>query len=158
PLTANPFFRKTFDTRDPGDLNPSIQNLRMADNISGVADPSVPGNDFDLGTPGYQTQVPIVTWDPVLGASAYEVEVGLCTGGACTATVTSEYWDSIVATNAWTPLGPHPDDDPWPNHGRNMSHDGSRGLVAGHDYCVRVRAFTDQGYDQNHILKNVVGD
>ncbi len=70
----------------------------------------------------------------------------------------SEYWDDIVATNAWTPLGPHPDDEPWPNHGRNLAHDGSRNLVPGHDYCVRVRAFTDQGYDQNHILKNVVGD
>jgi hypothetical protein len=157
PLTGNPFFRKTFDTRDPGDLNPSIQNLRMADNISGVADPNTPGNDADAA-PGYQTQVPIVTWDPVLGASAYEVEVRLFTGGGCTTAVNAEYWDSIVATNAWTPLGPNPVDEPWPNHGRNLAHDGSRNLVAGHDYCVRVRAFTDQGYDQNHLLKNVVGD
>ncbi len=154
PSSSDDWFRKTFDTRDPGDPNPSIQNLRFVDNLSDVA-----GTDWD-GDPGtgYQTQVPIVTWDPVLGATAYEVEVRRYTGGACSASVTSQYWNNIVATNAWTPLGPNPDDEPWPNHGRALGHDGSKNLVAGNRYCVRVRALTDKGYDQNGILHDVTGD
>ena len=51
-----------------------------------------------------------------------------------------------------------PDDEPWPNHGRTLAHDGAQHLVPGHLYCVRVRAYTDKGYDQNHILHDVVGD
>src|SRR5207237_510688 len=73
----------------------------------------------------------------------------------CSNAFNSEYWDSIVATNAWTPLGPNPHNDPLP---QTLTHDGSRNLVPGHSYCVRVRAFTDMGYDQNHILQDVVGD
>ena len=67
-----------------------------------------------------------MTWDPVLGASGYEVEVRLFTGGGCTAAVGNEYWDDTVATNAWTPLGPNPADEPWPNHGRPLAQDGAQ--------------------------------
>ena len=76
--------------------------------MSGVADPDSPGNDSIRVPTATRRRVPIVTWDPVLGASAYEVEVRLFTGGGCTAAVNSEYWDDIVATNAWTPLGAEP--------------------------------------------------
>ncbi len=155
PTTHEAFFRKTFDTRDPGDFNPAIQRLRMVDNLTDI---DGDGTDFDTNVDGYQTQVPIVTWDPVLGASGYEVDVRLFTGGGCTASVIQEYWGVTVATNAWTPLGPNPDDEPWPNHGRPLAQDSSKNLQPGHSYCVRVRAFTDQGYDQNHILHDVVGD
>jgi hypothetical protein len=156
PVTHEAFFRKTFDTRDPGDLTPSISNLRMVDNLT---DPGGDGTDVDPVADGYQTQVPIVTWDPVLGASGYEVDVRYFNGGGCSAADTSQYWPVTVGTNAWTPLGPSPSGgEPWPNHGRSLSHDGSRRLIVGNSYCVRVRAYTDKGYDQNHILRDVVGD
>jgi hypothetical protein len=155
---GNPFFLKTFDTpvQDPNDPTTwSIPNLHMADNVSWASDPTASGSDFDADpSNGYQTQVPIVTWDPVLGASAYEVDVRVFTGGACSVSST---WDSMVATNAWTPLGPNPSGNPWPSS-HALAHDGSRVLTPGSDYCVRVRAYTDQGYDQNHILKPVFGD
>ncbi len=32
------------------------------------------------------------------------------------------------------------------------------GSIAGTFYCVRVRAFTDKAFDQNHVLHDVVGD
>ncbi len=155
PTTHENFFRKTFDTRDPGDFNPAIQNLRMVDNLS---DPDGTGADFDENTDGYQTQVPIVTWDPVLGASGYEVDVRYFTGGGCSASDLSQWWNVTVGTNAWTPLGPNPDDEPWQNHGRSLAHDGSKSLEVGNAYCVRVRAYTDKGYDQHRILHDVVGD
>ena len=42
-----------------------------------------PGTDVDLGTPGYQTQVPIVKWDSVPGASAYLVDVAPYNASLC---------------------------------------------------------------------------
>jgi hypothetical protein len=158
PVTHEAFFRKTFDTRDPSDTTPAIDGLRMVDNYTDQTDPIAEGTDLDSGTDGYQTQVPIVKWNPVLGASGYEVEVRLFTGGGCSAASSQQFWDVTVATNAWTPLGPNPADEPWPNHGRALAHDSSRNLVPGNSYCVRVRAFTDKGYDQNHTLHDVVGD
>ena len=62
-------FLKTFDkVAAPGMTAPSIKNLRMRDNLTD------PGVDQDLLTPGYQTQVPMVTWDAVPGAASYDVE------------------------------------------------------------------------------------
>ncbi len=148
PTTHEAFFRKTFDTRDPGDFNPSIQNLRMADN---QGDPGTDQNGD--GSDGYQTPTPIVTWDPVLGASAYEIEVRVFNGASCSVL----YEHGTVATNAWTPLDlPVLAKQPWPNHGRPLATGG--GLDAGTFYCVRVRAFTDKAFDQNHVLHDVVGD
>src|SRR5437773_11647178 len=65
---AGPDFTKTFDNVPPVTF-PSIKNLHMRDNVSD------PGTDLDSGALGYQTEVPIVTWDAVHGASSYEVDV-----------------------------------------------------------------------------------
>ncbi len=142
-----PDFVKTFDNVGPVTA-PSIKNLRLRDNLAD------PGTDVDLVTPGYQTQVPIVTWDPVPGASSYLVEVtyyddgaGICdwTHGA------TEHWTSQTAANAWSPLGtgwnsvkPYPD-------GMSVSTDSNTALEAGHSYCVRVRARTDRDTNNQDI-------
>jgi hypothetical protein len=149
-VDVDPFFRKTFDTRDPGDLLPSIANLRMSDNTS---DAGQPGTDLNGIAPGYQTSVPIVTWDPVLGASAYEVEVRGYNGVSCVASL--PYWDVMVATNAWTPLGPTPADNPL-GASRDIAHENPQ-LALG-KYCVRVRAYTDDGLDETGTKQAVHGD
>jgi hypothetical protein len=133
---ANAFFSKSFDA--PLDMSPSISNVRMIDYRG---DPGT-----DLGgdpTDGYQTDDPLVTWDAVPGASAYEVQVRLWDGIACTNADTTQYWDDTVATNSWTPLGPQPHNgsDPWANHGAGLSYESPQ-MVAGNDYCVRVRAYS----------------
>src|SRR5689334_13835138 len=100
-----PSFVKTFDNVPPVTA-PAVKNLHMRDNTSD------PGVDLDLGTPGYQTQVPVVTWDPVPGASSYEADVAPYQSGVCnwTATPTNHHWRVNTAVNAWTPLG-----DGWNN-------------------------------------------
>jgi hypothetical protein len=117
---VGPQFSKGFDT-----VVPSVTNLRMLDNP----------------TPGegpFETSTPTVNWDPVPGASAYEVEVTRYASG-CQWTANTEHWKSRTATTAWTPLG-------WGWNGikpfespLNISTD-IPALVAGHDYCVRVTA------------------
>ena len=93
-----PDFVKTFDNVPPVTA-PSIKGLHMRDNLSEA------GTDIDLGTPGYQTQVPVVTWDPVPGASAYLAEVTPFNAGACNWTANLGHWTSQTAVNYWTPLG-----------------------------------------------------
>jgi hypothetical protein len=115
-----PPFTKSFDN-----IVPTVKNLHML------------GDDEPFEA-DYETDTPIVVWDPVPGASAYEVEVTRFTVG-CQWTATTEHWRSKTATTAWTPLGSgwngvKPYESPV-----NVSTD-SPSLVPGHQYCVRVTA------------------
>jgi hypothetical protein len=141
-------FQKTFDNVPPVAF-PSIKNLHMRDNVID------PGTDLDSGTPGYQTQVPIVTWDPVHGASSYEVDVAPYESAICnwSAPASDHHWRVYTAVPAWTPLG-----NGWNNvkpyaDQMSVATDGSISLAVG-TYCVRVRARTDR--DTNN--QDVYGD
>jgi hypothetical protein len=136
-----PSFVKTFD-KVPPVTGTSVKNVRMRDNLSD------PGSDVDGASPGYQTYVPVVTWDPVPGASSYEVDVYPFELGACNWTSGAlDHWGAVkTATTAWTPLGhswnnvkPYADLKP-------MANEPWR-LFAGKSYCVRVRARSDRERD-----------
>ena len=131
-------FLKTFDkVAAPGMTAPSVKNLHMRDNLTD------PGVDQDLLTPGYQTQVPVVTWNAVPGAASYDVEVTPYTGVTCDWTASGHHWHVKTAVNAWTPLG-----WVWNNQkpyldAHSVANDSSISLVTG-PYCVRVRARADR--------------
>jgi hypothetical protein len=126
-----PSFTKAF-AKAPPVTAPIVKNLRMRDNVVD------PGADASPAA-GYQTQVPILTWDPVPGAASYHVEV-VPFAGACNWTVSpSAKWDVVTASTAWTPLGtswngskPHQD-------AHAVATDGSTALSVGTSYCARVR-------------------
>ena len=125
-----PSFDKRFD-KVPPVVAPSVKNLRMQD-LEGD-----PGTDA-AGTAGYQTRVPIVTWDPVPGASSYQVHVAPYVSGLCD--FGSSDWSLQTATNAWTPLSNGNGGAPYPPPtGLTVSKDTSA-LVQDQPYCVRVRA------------------
>jgi hypothetical protein len=115
---VGPSFSKAF-AKSPPVTAPVVKNLRMRDNLAD------PGTDVDSGTPGYQTNVPIVRWDPVPGAASYHIEVVPFSAGACNWTASPVLkWDVLTASTAWTPLGTHwnnskPYDDA---HGRPGQH------------------------------------
>jgi hypothetical protein len=135
---VGPSFTKAF-AKAPPVTAPVVKNLRMRDNLTD------PGTDLQPATPGYQTEVPIVRWDPVPGASSYHYEVVPFTGGACNWTVSPVLkWDGTTATTAWTPLGtgwnnskPYFDAHP-------VANDGSTALTPGSSYCARVRPRSDR--------------
>ena len=142
-------FTKTFD-KVPPTTPPSVKNLRMRDHLSD------PGSDLDGGTAGYQTEVPVLTWAPVPGASSYEVDVFPFEGGVCDWSDSDGFdnWRIKTATTAWTMLGagfsgvkPYPD-------ARQVSTDGIREPIAGKSYCARVRARADR----DSGLQEVYGD
>jgi hypothetical protein len=133
-----PSFTKTFDkVAAPGMTAPSVKNVHMRDNL---ADPGV---DQDTLTAGYQTQVPIITWNPVPGAASYDVEVTPYTGVTCDWTATAHHWHVKTAVTAWTPLG-----WAWNNQkpyldAHTVSTDGITSLLPS-AYCARVRARADR--------------
>jgi len=132
-----PAFTKTFD-KVPPVTAPSVKNVRMRDNLSD------PGSDVDAVTTGYQTHVPIVTWDPVPGASSYEIDVFPFESGMCNWTSSGfDHWHSTTATNAWTPLG-HSWNNVKPYADARQVSSESRRLIQDNEYCVRVRARSDR--------------
>jgi hypothetical protein len=116
-----PTFVKGFDN-----ILPSVRNLRLTEDPAPAAWP-------------VETFTPALEWDPVRGASSYEVEVTIHTDDGCQWTSPSEHWKSKTSTPAWTPLGwgwnnIKPYESPI-----SVAWDIPQ-LRAGHAYCVRVTA------------------
>jgi hypothetical protein len=128
-----PAFEKRFDKVPPVE-GASIRNVHMRDNIAD------PGIDTAPGTPGYQTNVPIVAWDPVPGASSYLVDVARFQSDMCQWATSP--WTVTTAVPAWTPLAapglarPYPDALSIAGETFHLQEDES--------YCVRVRARSDR--------------
>jgi hypothetical protein len=133
--TDGPQFERAFDKNGP-----AIENLRLTDYVTGNA-----AVDEDSGTAGFQTQVPIVTWDPVPGASSYEVQVAPYVetspgSGVYACNYNDVIWEDMTATNAWAPLGKTTVDEPFASPSSvGVSKSGSE-LGLNDTYCVRVRA------------------
>jgi len=139
-----PSFTKTFD-KVPPVTGPSIKNLHLRDHLAD------PGTDADPGTAGYQTQVPILAWDPVPGASSYFVEVAPYTSSICNWGISA--WRVNTSVPFWTPLGsgwnnikPYPDP-------MAVAYD-FESIDPNQAYCARVRA---RG-ERDSILGEVYGD
>jgi hypothetical protein len=108
---------------------PAVTNLRMI---------TTDGSDLA----GTDTTAPIVAWDPVPGASYYEVNVTVFTGGICDWGSTGQ-WNSKTASTYWTPLGNGLSASKPYSGGPSVATD-STGLTINGDYCVRVRADRDR--------------
>jgi hypothetical protein len=141
-----PPFNKTFD-KVPPVSNPSIKNLHMRDHLAD------PGTDIDPGTAGYQTQVPVIAWDPVPGASSYFVEVTPFTSGSCFWGGPGS-WRVNTSNPYWTPLATGwNQSQPYPVPQIQTAYDFTS-LILNEDYCVRVRA---RG-ERDNALQEVFGD
>ena len=104
-------------------------------------------------TAGVNTTDPIVSWDPVPGAAAYEVQVSgySVTGQGPECDWSTSVWDGTTVSTSWTPLGTsNAGADPWPNP-QTLSTD-SLPISPGGQYCVRVRAAAQPGYGQPRRL------
>jgi hypothetical protein len=125
-------FTKTFDKVAPAGpvTGTSIKHLRMRDNLAD------PGTDVDPVTPGYQTRVPVVRWDPVPGAASYEVQIANWNGSVCE-WATAHYLTKTSVTE-WTPLAPTAA-NPIVWQGTLATESFFPGT-----YCFRVRARSDR--------------
>jgi protein-S-isoprenylcysteine O-methyltransferase Ste14 len=129
-------FDKRFD-KVPPVADTSIKNIRLRDNLAD------PGTDEEPATTAYETYVPLLTWDPVAGASSYQVDVTPMGVFDCDWSYPgSSHWVVETAVNAWTPLGTAPPRKPYPDD-TPLAID-SPSLHAGWRYCARVRARTNR--------------
>jgi len=136
-------FVKTFDKAPPVPA-PSIKHVRMRDNLND------PGTDVS-SDPGYQTRVPVVRWDPVPGASSYEVEVtpfdfgfGFCNWSS------NLRWQVKTAVTAWSPLGHGLTASPPYGNPSSVARD-LVSLDLDQRYCMRVRARSDRDSSFNEV-------
>lgn len=116
----------------PGQPPLTITGLRMLDEFN----PTKPE------PPGWATPTPILVWDPVAGASAYDLDVFNRTNNSanpCDITVATQKWHVVTPLTAWTPLGTGPGTLPYPNSGVSVESGGTQ-PAAGVEYCVRIRA------------------
>jgi hypothetical protein len=126
-------FRKTFD-----DVAPTVPDLHMRDNVGD------PATDVDLTTPALlDMNHPIVRWDPVPGASSYDLQVAPhveISPGVFACDWSAPVWEGPTAATAWTPLSRKaPPATPVPG-APTPSSDGRELFTSGESYCVRVRA------------------
>jgi hypothetical protein len=141
-----PVFQKDFDLLEGADgaRLPSVRGLRLVRHTSDLA--VAPA-----------TQIPIVAWDPVVGASSYEVQVvpWIATGTANGCNWTSRVRSDVVtAATAWTPLSPD-----WNrirpggiSYKRVGMDPGNATLSPGTTYCVRVLAQSDRDAERGAVV------
>jgi hypothetical protein len=129
PWAGGPSFQKYFSNAEGGDPIPSVPNLRLVNE-----------NLEEIGA-GSTVAAPVVLWDPVPGASGYQVIVTRFDAGACDwSASTATRWEKDTTTTGWTPLGwaRGTNADPL-GIGKAPSDDLITHLDTGASYCVRVR-------------------
>jgi hypothetical protein len=96
------------------------------------------------------TDTPIVTWDPVPGASRYEIQIGsYVAAGSANYCNWSSPRDEYTATTAWTPLGFStltPGPSAWPRSEVEAN------LPVNATYCVRVLARGDDDAQNGQVV------
>ena len=148
---TGPSFRKGFR-----DVVPSIPNLHVRDN---VADRQPAPGLSGLPT----TDAPTIAWDPVPGASSYEVNVApwdttsfatpFCNWTPARPNLA--WTATMTAATAWSPLAPSwGGGRPVGNAFLTASADVGRSLLPDTSYCVRVRARSDRDAARREIVSD----
>jgi hypothetical protein len=144
---VGPVFKKGFD--DVSAPLTTVTGLRVRDNV-------VDGTPA-VGPSGLPTtDSPVVEWNPVVGASSYEVQVapwdGFCDWTATVGTAPTAMAATTSAT-AWTPLGTASNSHPLGAAGPFATMSPWK-LWPDESYCVRVRARTDRDAKLGEIVSD----
>jgi hypothetical protein len=136
---GTPFDKYFYDPDTNTSGTPTIHGLRIADNTA-----EGPAADADMSTPVLDVTAPVVRWDPLPGATSYEIKVWPYKSSEARCDLTSAGYSATVAGTAWTPLAKRGSSVlppiPVPN-GLAISEAGPE-LVAGNSYCVDVYALS----------------
>jgi hypothetical protein len=122
-----------FDTIPPlPQAGPTITGLHVRDELG----------DSGPEPAGWPTPSPVVVWNPVAGASAYDLDVYTRRPD----TVCDIQWAKdnaqdfhvITPLTAWTPLGKPNTSLPYPSTGTTLEKDDN--MAAGSHFCIRIRS------------------
>jgi hypothetical protein len=129
---------------NPGPWTPGAAFTTTFDNVPPLPGPSITGvrmrDMSDIG--GTPSTDPVIEWDPVLGASSYQLELDSFVAGACDESLPIAKYNTY--TTAWAPMG---DSTGQPSFGNSGGPRGEQSpLSSGASYCVKLRAVnTDPG-------------
>jgi hypothetical protein len=102
--------------------------------------------------------VPVIRWDPVQGASSYEVEMAPLEAQGCDYTTASftELWDVRTATTAFTPLAAQASTQTpaGGSYSGIVGQDAAKNMQQSHTYCVRVRARSDRDANNHEVVSD----
>jgi hypothetical protein len=136
PWTIGTPFTKTFDNVPPL-VAPSVKNVKMR-NMSDI------GSNSDI--------TPVVMWDPVMGASGYQIELDPWDDVAQFCDLAHAFGRYNTAVPDWAPLGATAGNPPTIGNSGGPTTDGNL-LADNVGYCVQVRA-----YDTDSNGTRVYGD
>jgi hypothetical protein len=136
-------FTQFFDTVPPL-TGASVTGLHIRDELS----------DTGPKPAGWPTATPILIWNPVAGASKYDLNVFNMTSGVCDIQTATTDAHLVTPLTAWSPLGNGPGPLPYPNSGAPFEAGGGPNLVAGTHYCVRIRAEGSSGIYGDYTFLN----
>lgn len=127
-------FDKNFFNHAFSDADPTIQNLRVADNLSPTQ-----ATDLDPNTSVLDTSAPVIRWDPLPGAATYVIRVYGTSGDNCN--LGEILREAETAATAWTPVTTAGADPPVPIP-QSVGVTAEAALAYGASYCVTVFAVT----------------
>lgn len=133
--TTGSSFTQFFDTSPPLGVDLTVTGVHMRDELG----------DTGPQPPDWPTATPILVWNPVAGASLYDLDVFAKIGGVCdiqAAQAAHQDMQVVTPLTAWSPLGNGHGALPYPSTGVSLEAGGTV-LTAGTDYCVRIRAEGD---------------
>jgi hypothetical protein len=152
PLPNNTYYWRVRPINAEGDKGVWTQGTTFTqffDTTPPLSDPTVTGvhvrDEFSDPGPkpaGWPTAVPILVWNPVAGASLYDLNVFSETNGVCDIQTAAQNMHVVTPMTAWSPLGNNPGPLPYPSTGATFEAGGTA-LSAGVHYCVRIRAEGD---------------
>jgi hypothetical protein len=133
PWFSGTSFTQYFDTIPPiAASTPTITNVHMRDELG----------DHGPEPAGWVTPSPILVWNPVAGASAYDLDVYTMRPdtGVCDIQWAKQFGQDfhvLTPLTEWTPLA-SPGPLPYPSTGTSVEQ--SSDLAPGDHYCVRIRS------------------
>jgi hypothetical protein len=151
-------YGRPFDKTYPA----SIAGLHLRDNLGDVP------TDLDPGTAVVDTSSPALVWQPVPGASSYEVHIvpyvqipGTSVSVCNWTSSAPDTWDVLTAATGWTPLGSPGSHKP-SGILTNLpaSADGGHQPKPGASYCAQVKARRDRDATNREVVSpwtNVAG-
>ena len=141
--SQGPSFTQFFDTAPPL-TGSTVTGLHMRDALS----------DTGPKPAGWATATPILVWNPVAGASEYDLNIFDMTNGVCDIQTATTDAHIITPLTAWSPLGNGHGPLPYPNSGASFEAGGGPNLVGGTHYCVRIRAEESGGIYGDYTFLN----
>jgi hypothetical protein len=175
-LQNNRYYWRVRAINVDGNAGPWAEGKPPIDKVFDNAPPTVPGIAItdnhgagSAGDAGFATSSPIVTWQPVPGAAAYELDVVSYQHGVCQWSEpdrpdadTWHGWHGFTSVPEWTPAADAEAANPYSvpritatgQDTKNVTVESHQDEIVPGTYCLRIRAHSDESIQGDDIFGN----